>query len=184
MRNNERAQNLAALRTCGLCLSPFKRMDQLKSSGVIGYLSSILPSVCLHPALPILSLSLFYLSVRPPSGAAYQNSSHHLPQLYQTLFWHVLPHSLSVSTSTTFFISLLLETVYSPLPPPLLLIHPLRSQSMSHPPPCLSIRTVSKSLRGISDSLANCPLLHLKAGWLNFSCTFLQLSSNQYLLKH
>lgn len=91
------------------------------------------------------------------------------------------PASLILLTPASIFISLLLGTVYSSLPPPFLTHSSLQSLSVSHPPLCLSpsFLLVSRSPRGISDSLADLPLLHLKSGWLNFSFTFLQLASSQ-----
>lgn len=98
-------------------------------------------------------------------------------------FWHVLPHSLPISLLPAssfrcfwkqFIPSFLLLLSYS-----FILAKPV-----GEPPSSLSLSIlVSKRPGGISDSLTDCPRLHLKAGWLNFSFTFLQLSSNQYLLK-
>lgn len=57
--------------------------------------------------------------------------SYHLPELPKLSFdMCCLSPSLSLSpilTPASFFISLLLGTVYSPLPPPLLLIHPCKA---------------------------------------------------------
>ena len=141
-----------------------------------------LPSVCLHPALFPLS----------PSGlralqARLTKTLLSLTRTTQTLFWHVLPLSLSPSLSPSLSLSLRLPS--SPLPPssfhcfweqfilPYLLLSYsfILAKPVSEPPSSLSlsILLVSKSPRGISDSLADLPLLLLKAGWLNFSFTFL-----------
>lgn len=132
------------------------------------------PSVCLHPALfplsPPLSISL---SVRRALQALLTKT---LLITYQNYPNSLLtcPASLSLSlsfilTPAFFFISLLLGTVYSPLPPPFLLIHPCKACRRAillpvslHPP------WTPKSPRGISDSLADLPLLPLKTGWLRF----------------
>lgn len=98
----------------------------------------------------------------------------------QTLFWHVLPLSLSSS-------SLLPPSSFHcfweqfTLPYLLLSYSFILAKPVGEPPSSLSLAflLVSKSPRGISDSLADLPLLHRKAGWLNFSITSPQLSSDR-----
>lgn len=146
------------------------------------------PSVCLHPALfqPSPPLSSVCLSVSPAALQALLTKT--LLITYQNYPKSLLTCPASPSQTPrsclrlhfiAFGNSLLFPTSCS-------LTHSsLQSLSASHPPLCLSASflLVSKSLRGISDSLADLPLLHLKSGWLNFSFTFLQLSSSQSYLK-
>lgn len=117
-----------------------------------------------HPALLLLSFPSFYLSANPPSGATY--------------------HSLLTCPASAALSLDVYGTSFPYLPPSLTHSSFAKPVDEPHSSLSLSICTVSKSLRGISDSLANCPLLHLKAGWPNFSSTLLQLSPNQHLLKH
>lgn len=110
-----------------------------------------------------------------------------LTRTTQTLLWHVLPLPPSCLLFFFFFWCHCFWEQFT-LPYLLLSYSFILAKPVGEPPSSLSlsILLVSKSPRGISDSLADLPLLHLKAGWLNFSFTFLQLSSNQlcrYLLK-
>lgn len=91
-----------------------------------------------------------------------------------------LPLSL---TAATFCFLLLMETADSSHTSSSLTHSSLPSLSVSPPPLCLFPSSCFlKSPRGI-ESLTDCPLLHLKVGWLSFFFTFLQLSSSSYIEK-
>ena len=128
-----------------------------------------------------LSIQLSFHALRQvsmPFRRCLLKLSYHLPELPKLSFdMCCLSLSLSLSLPS------------SPLPPssfhcfweqfilPYLLLSYsfILAKPVSEPPSSLSlsILLVSKSPRGISDSLADLPLLLLKAGWLNFSFTFL-----------
>lgn len=111
-----------------------------------------------------------------------------LTRTTQTLLWHVLPLPLSHPHSCLLFFLFHCFWEQFTLLYLLLSYSFILAKPVGEPPSSLSlsILLVSRSPRGISDLLADLPLLHLRAGWLNFSFTFLQLSSNQccrYCLK-